>query len=71
MNPVTDSGKKSKKGRVMLWVNEDGEYASSVGLPGWTDKGRGGWRPALKEVFRDGQLLKDYTFDEVRANSNS
>jgi nicotinamide phosphoribosyltransferase len=69
-DPITDPGKKSKAGRVQLWVNEDGEYASSVGLPGWTDKGRGGWRPALKEVFRDGKLLKDYTFDEVRANSN-
>jgi hypothetical protein len=26
--------------------------------------------PALIEVFRDGKLVKEYTFDEVRANSN-
>lgn len=69
-DPVTDSGKKSKKGRVQLWVSEDGQYESSVGLPGWTDKGRGGWRPALKIVFENGKLVKEYTFDEVRANSN-
>lgn len=69
-DPVTDPGKKSKAGRVMLWKSEEGEYFSSVGLPGWTDKGRGGWLPALREVFRDGKLIKEYTFDEVRANSN-
>lgn len=69
-DPVTDPGKKSKAGRVMLWKSEEGEHSSSVGLPGWTDKGRGGWLPALREVFRDGKLVKEYTFDEVRANSN-
>ena len=69
-DPITDSGKKSKKGRVQLWVSEDGQYESSVGLPGWTDKGRGGWMPALKIVFENGKLVKEYTFDEVRANSN-
>ena len=69
-DPITDPGKKSKAGRVQLWVNEDGEYASSVGLPGWTDKGRGGWRPALETVFENGKLVKEYTFDEVRQNSN-
>lgn len=69
-DPITDSGKKSKAGRVQLWTNNDGEYASSVGLPGWTDKGRGGWRPALETVFENGKLVKEYTFDEVRQNSN-
>ena len=68
-DPVTDSGKKSKAGRVMLWTS-GGEYASSVGMPmGWTDKGIGGWVPALKEVYRDGRLVKEITFDEVRANA--
>jgi hypothetical protein len=27
-------------------------------------------KPALIEVFRDGKLIKEYAFDEVRANSN-
>lgn len=69
-DPVTDSGKRSKKGRVTLWTNSGGEYASSVSAPtGWSDKGIGGWTEALVEVFRDGKVIKEYTFDEVRANA--
>lgn len=69
-DPVTDSGKRSKKGRVTLWTNSGGEFASGVTAPtGWSDKGIGGWTEALVEVFRDGKLIKEYTFDEVRANA--
>lgn len=69
-DPITDSGKKSKAGRVSLWTNSGGEYASGVIPPvGWTDKGIGGWTPALVEVYRNGNIVKEYTFDEVRANS--
>jgi nicotinamide phosphoribosyltransferase len=70
-DPITDSGKKSKAGRVTLWKS-GGEYASGIKPPvGWTDKGYGGWSEALVTVFRDGQLISEYTFDEVRANSNA
>ncbi len=70
-DPATDPGKRSKAGRVELWTNSGGEYASSVGAPtGWTDKGIGGWSPALKEVFRDGKLVNEITFNEVRANAS-
>ena len=70
-DPITDSGKKSKAGRVTLWTNSGGEFASGVTAPtGWTDKGIGGWTEALREVYRDGKLLVDMTFEEVRANSN-
>jgi nicotinamide phosphoribosyltransferase len=69
-DPVTDTGKRSKAGRVTLWTNSGGEYASGVTAPtGWTDKGIGGWVPALQEVYRDGKLVNEITFDEVRANS--
>ena len=69
-DPVTDSGKKSKAGRVQLWTNSGGEFASGVTAPtGWTDRGIGGWTPALQEVYRDGKLVKEVTFDEVRANA--
>jgi len=69
-DPVTDSGKRSKAGRVSLWTNSGGEFASSVSAPtGWSDKGIGGWTNALDEVYRDGKLVKEYTFDEVRANT--
>jgi len=69
-DPATDSGKKSKAGRVQLWTNSGGEFASGVTAPtGWTDKGIGGWTPALVEVFRDGKLISEIDFATVRANA--
>lgn len=66
-DPITDPGKKSKAGRVKLWTNGSGEYVSSVNEPTqWSDRG---WTNALVPVFWDGELVKEYTFDEVRANS--
>jgi nicotinamide phosphoribosyltransferase len=67
-DPVTDSGKKSKAGRVTLWTN-GGEYQSAVEQPhGWADKGLG-WTDALETVYRDGQLVKEVTFEQVRARA--
>ena len=69
-DPITDPGKKSKAGRVTLWTNSGGEFASGVTAPtGWTDKGIGGWVPALQEVYRDGRLVNEITFEQVRANA--
>lgn len=69
-DPATDSGKKSKAGRVQLWTNSGGEFASGVTAPtGWSDKGIGGWTPALQEVFRDGKLISEIDFATVRANA--
>jgi nicotinamide phosphoribosyltransferase len=63
-----DSGKKSKKGRVTLWQSGK-QFMSSVHKPlGWTDKGVY-WTEALVPVYWNGNLHKDYTFDEVRANA--
>jgi nicotinamide phosphoribosyltransferase len=68
-DPITDSCKKSKAGRVQLWTS-GGEFQSGVSAPtGWTDKGIGGWTNALEEVYRDGKLVKEITFDQVRANA--
>ena len=67
-DPITDQVKASKKGRVTLWTS-GGEFETSVTQPkGWTDKGIE-WTDALEEVYRDGRLVKELTFDEVRANS--
>ena len=60
-DPITDSGKKSKAGRVTLYQAKDGTFSS--GVEDWPES-------ALKEVFRDGKLITEYTFDQVRANSN-
>ncbi len=69
-DPVTDPGKKSKAGRVQLWTC-GGEFVSSTTRPRtWTDKGTA-WTPALEEVFRDGKLVNEITFEQVRANAKS
>jgi nicotinamide phosphoribosyltransferase len=68
-DPITDSGKKSKAGRVTLWES-GGEFVSSVTRPThWTDRGTA-WAEVLVEVYRDGKLTREISFDEVRANSN-
>jgi nicotinamide phosphoribosyltransferase len=68
-DPITDSGKTSKKGRVTLYKSGN-DYVSGVeGVQpkNWTDKSD--WEVALQEVFRDGELKNEITFDEVRANA--
>jgi nicotinamide phosphoribosyltransferase len=68
-DPITDHGKVSKKGRVALWKSGS-EYESSVQKPTrWSDKGFE-WVPVLREVFRDGKLLVDDTFQMLRDRSN-
>lgn len=62
-DPITSSSKKSKAGRVTLYKDQfDDHYYS--GVEDWMQS-------ALVEVFRDGKLIKEYTFDEVRTNSNT
>lgn len=58
--PITDPGKNSKRGRVTLMKDTNGEYYSGVE----------DWMPSeLVEVFRDGISYNEITFDEVRANA--
>jgi nicotinamide phosphoribosyltransferase len=69
-DPVTDSGKRSKGGRVKLWTNSGGEYASGTQAPtGWSDKGIGGWTNALQTVYQNGALFNEIDFATVRANA--
>jgi nicotinamide phosphoribosyltransferase len=68
-DPVTDPGKRSKTGRITLWRGGN-EWASSVEPPkGWYDKGFGEFELVLEEVYRNGKLVKEISFDKVRANS--
>lgn len=70
-DPITDAGKKSKAGRVSLYKNGK-EYRSDVTPPlGWTDYGTGSWTEVLEEVYRDGKLIRDMKFEQVRANSRN
>ena len=58
-DPITDSGKRSKRGRLAL--SKDFETVRVEEL--------GERENLLKPVFKDGKLLKDYTFDEVRSKT--
>lgn len=69
-NPVTDSKKKSKKGRLTLLRGRDNLYMTVPLTPegfvysdGWTSE-------VLQTVFENGKLVKEWTFEEVRARSN-
>jgi nicotinamide phosphoribosyltransferase len=62
-DPVTDSGKRSKRGRldlVKLRTNND-RYT--------TVQGDASFGSCLKVVFENGKLVKEYTLDQVRANA--
>lgn len=61
-DPVTDSGKRSHKGFVRIDRLEGGEYVTTDRVS--AEKEKGG---LLVEVFRDGKMLKEWTFEEVRA----
>jgi nicotinamide phosphoribosyltransferase len=68
-DPITDSGKKSKAGRVTLWQSGR-EYFSCVDKPKtWTDYGAGDATEVLEEVYRDGRLVKEITFEQIRQNT--
>lgn len=57
-DPVTDPGKRSKRGRLAL-VRD--------GMPYTTMPAAGnGWRDELVQVYRNGEVTREWTFDEVR-----
>lgn len=59
-DPATDPGKRSKRGQLAL-INEGG----------WKTVEADGnhWRDEMVTVFRNGQLLREWTFDEIRARA--
>jgi nicotinamide phosphoribosyltransferase len=70
-DPITDSGKKSKAGRVTLWTC-GGEFVSSVDKPaGWHDRCAGEFEEVLVPVYWNGNLHRDWTFEEVRARAKA
>ncbi len=68
-DPITDPGKRSKQGKLMLLKNEEGFFTHTEGILSdnhtFVVDERGSF-DHLVEVFRDGDILKSYTFDEVR-----
>jgi nicotinamide phosphoribosyltransferase len=61
-DPVGSSFKKSKKGRLAL-IKENGKF-KTIRFDELGDR-----KNYLEPVWRNGKLLKDYTFDEVRQNA--
>lgn len=61
--PVTDSGKSSKKGRLDLIKDETGEY-KTVKLP--DAKSLSAENSQMRVVFENGNLLIDDSLDEIR-----
>lgn len=60
-----DSSKVSKKGRLQLEHNKNGWFTTPLTGEGKVDTEAN----LLKTVFEDGELIKEYTFSEVRANA--
>ena len=63
-DPITDQGKKSKAGRLTL-IKENDEYETIL------EKDLNDRKEELEVVFENGKLLRDMTFEEVRANANA
>ncbi len=64
-DPITAPEKKSKKGELTLWFNK--ETQKYITAPKNFDSAKEyGFSDALHTVFRNGEVIKEWTFDEVR-----
>jgi nicotinamide phosphoribosyltransferase len=67
-DPATDSRKKSKAGRISLYEDIDGGlHSEKIDTVEAVDQ----LTEVLVPVFENGKILKLYTFDEVRKNSQA
>lgn len=67
-NPITDSGKISKKGRLDLIKDENNEF-KTVRISNLKE-GNYHKDSIMVTVFENGKLLKDYSLDEIRNNES-
>ena len=63
--PITDLAKKSKKGILSVIYNDQLNKFETIQRASLN-----GRKDYLEEVWRNGELLKDYTFEEIRERSN-
>lgn len=59
--PITDSGKTSKRGRLKLIRGEKGVFTTVTANHSGEN--------ILQKVFENGVITREYTFDEVKANA--
>lgn len=64
-DPITDKGKRSKKGRLAVVKDE------VLGYKTIQENDLGRRNNVLEVVYKNGKILKSYTFDEVRENANT
>lgn len=60
-DPITDTGKRSKRGRLKL-VRENGKYKTCAFKEAGED--------VLQTVFENGEIKKQYSFEKVKENAN-
>ena len=64
-DPVTDTGKRSKRGRLQLVQEPGGDFQTVTYSDSQTDK------DILQTVFKDGELSNQTTFEQVRARAGA
>ena len=65
-DPITDHGKASKAGRLKL-IREEGAHGSTYRTVPFSEEGE----DQLVEVFRDGKVLVDHSFEDIRARAGN
>jgi nicotinamide phosphoribosyltransferase len=66
-DPITDKGKRSKKGRMVLVETDNGFKTFTTEDAAYEDVKN---QDVLEVVYSMGNLLRDMTFDEIRANAS-
>ena len=74
--PITDPGKQSKRGRLALLHHREFGSWRTVPVPEGLQRvedyvPEAGWEHAMQTVWENGELLKDWTFAQVRERSNA
>jgi len=76
-DPVTDPGKKSKRGKLDLIRNDKGELETvRVESGGWSQNGHLGFghdysKSVMQTVYENGKILIDTNLDEIRKRTES
>ncbi len=72
-DPVTDSGKRSKMGRLTLLRNRrTGEYGTATLPLAWQDRLlERDWEDALETVYESGRLCVDVSLDTIRERAHA
>jgi nicotinamide phosphoribosyltransferase len=71
-DPVTDHAKASRRGRLTLARHREHGTFKTVALPDGAIEGNAatlgpGWEDALETIWQNGNLLRDWSFAQVRA----